>query len=145
MNSSIHPIFLVAGVTLLGAIVCIVFACLASRWLKRSILIVVALVLLAPSGLVLIAVKPELVDARFRTYKRLYQDVQVGMTRTEVMELINHHYPTNGKRQRPSVYADTEDKLGFFMNPEHSTEPNCEGIILQMQNETVLKKRYSAD
>ncbi len=145
MGFGLHPIFLIAAVTLVGAIVCLVFACLASRWLKRSILIVVALVLLAPSGLVLIILKPELVDARFRTYKQLYGDIQVGMSRAEVMALVEKHYPTEGKRLRPKVLENSEDRIGFLMNPEDSRSPNCEGIFLQMQDDAVVKKSYAAD
>jgi len=145
MMSSIHPIFLIAAAALLGAIACIVFACLAGQWLRRSILIVTALILVAPSGLVLAILKPELVDARFRTYKRLYRDIEVGMTRAEVMNLLERHYPSDGKRLPPTLLEDTDTRIGFFMNPEGSREPNCEGIFLQMQDDAVVKKSYSAD
>lgn len=145
MGFGLHPIFLIAAVTLVGAIACLVFACLASRWLKRSVLIVVALVLLAPSGLFFIMLKPELADARFRTYKRLYGDIQVGMSRAEVMTLVDKHYPPEGKRLRPMVLENSEARLEFFMNPEESPEPNCEGIFLQMQDDAVVRKSYSAD
>jgi hypothetical protein len=144
MRFVLNPILVIAAVTLVGAIACSVFACFASRWFKRSILIVAALVLLAPSGLALITAKPELVDARFRTYKRLYRDIQVGITRSEVMELVDRHYPVNGERLRPAVMEDSDSKLGFFMNPEESG-PNCEGIFLQMQEDRVVKKEYVAD
>ena len=145
MVFGLHPIFLIAAVTLTGAIACLVFACQASRWLKRCILIVVALVLLAPSGLVLMILKPELVDARFRTYKQLYGDIQVGMSRAEVMTLVDQHYPSGGRRLRPKVLEDSDDELSFFMNPEESREPNCEGIFLQMQEDAVVKKSYARD
>ena len=62
MSFGIHPIFLIAAVMLLGAIVCIALACRTSGRLKRSILIVCALFLLAPSGLVVVILKPELVE-----------------------------------------------------------------------------------
>jgi hypothetical protein len=145
MGFGLHPLFLIVGITLIGAIACVVFACRTSNWLKRVILIVVTLVLLAPSGLLTVMLKPELVDARFRTYKRLYRDIQIGMTRSEVMELVRHHYPSDGKRLEPKVMEDSTNGLGFFMNPEQSREPNCEGIFLQMQEDKVVKKQYSAD
>jgi hypothetical protein len=141
----LHPLFLIAAVTLIGAIACIVFACLASRWLKRGILIVAALVLLAPSGLVLLIFKPELVDARYKTYKQLYGDIVVGMNRAEVMILVDQHYPSGGKRLRPTIVEDSEKKLSFWMNPEDSKEPNCEGIFLRMQDNKVVRKSYSPD
>ena len=145
MSLGIHPIFLIVAITLLGAVVCIAFACLTARWLKRGILLAVALLLLAPSGFVLAMLKPELVDARFRTYKGLYRNIQVGMTRSEVMHLVEQHYPPGGKRLAPRVLEDSDANLDFFMNPETSTEPNCEGIFLQMQRDKVVKKSYTAD
>jgi len=145
MNIDIHPIFLIAAITLLGAIVCILFACFSSQWLKRGIFVGVALVLLAPSVLVAIALKPELIDGRFRTYKRFYRDIQVGMLRNQVMELVNQHYPSDGIRHHPNVITDTKDNLSFFINSEGSREPNCEGIFLTMQNYRVVNKQYSAD
>ncbi|MFT5109867.1 MAG: hypothetical protein ACI9UA_005519 [Pseudoalteromonas tetraodonis] len=40
---------------------------------------------------------------------------------------------------------DTSERFGFFMNPEHSKDPNCEGIFLSLHKGTVAKKVYSAD
>ena len=145
MNIDIHPIFLIAVVSLLGTIACIIFACFASRWLTRGVLIMVALVLLAPSVLVAVTLKPEIIDGRFRTYKRFYRDIQVGMLRNQVMGLVNRHYPSDGIRHRPNVITDTKDSLSFFMNSEGAREPNCEGIFLLMQNYKVVKKQYSVD
>jgi len=145
MGLGIHPIFLIAGLTLVGAIACIVFACRASGWIKRTILLLVALFLLAPSGLLAIMLKPELVDARFRTYKRVYGDIQIGMTRAEVMTTVQRRYPSGGKRMEPTVLEDSTNRLDFFMNPEGSREPNCEGIFLEMKDDKVVRKKYSAD
>ena len=145
MGFGLHPIFLIAIVTLIGALVCLVFACLASNWLKRGILIVVALFLLAPSGAALICLKPELVDGRYSTYKQLYGDIEVGMSRAQVMKLVDQHYPSGGKRLRPKVLEDSEVKLSFFMNPEDSAAPDCEGIFLQMEDDSVVKKSYVRD
>jgi hypothetical protein len=147
MGLGLHPIFLVAAAAaaLLGAIACICFRCRVSNRLKRCILLIAVLFLLAPSGLVFISLKPEWADSRFRTYKHLYRDIQVGMTRSKVMGLIEGHYPSNGKRLRPVGFTDTETKWGLFMNPENSIEPNCEGIFLTIQDDKVEKKKYSRD
>ena len=145
MGFGIHPVFLIAGLTLVGAIGCIVFTCRASGWIKRAILLLVALILLAPSGLLAIMLKPELVDVRFRAYKRLYRDIQIGMTRDEVMATVQRHYPSGGRRMEPKVLEDSTNRLDFFMSPEGSREPNCEGIFLQMQEDRVVRKKYSAD
>jgi len=145
MGFGLHPIFLIAAVTLIGALACLVFACLASNWLRRVILIVVALFLLAPSGAALICLKPELVDGRYSTYKQLFGDIEVGMSRAQVMKLVDQHYPFGGKRLRPKVLEDSEVKLSFFMNPEDSAGPDCEGIFLQMEDDSVVKKSYVRD
>ena len=145
MGFELHPIFLIAAVTLIGAVACLVFAYLASHWLKRGILIVAALFLLCPSGVALIGFKPELVDDRFKTYKQLFGDIEVAMSRADVMTLIDQHYPSEGERLRPNIIEDSDKKLSFFMNPEDSTEPNCEGIFLRMQGDKVVRKSYARD
>lgn len=145
MGFELHPIFLIAAVTLIGAVACLVFAYLASKWIKRGILIVAALFLLGPSGVALIGFKPELVDDRFRTYKQLFGDIEVGMSSADVMTLVDQHYPSEGERLRPNIIEDSDKKLGFFMNPEDSTEPNCEGIFLRMQGDKVVRKSYARD
>ena len=145
MITGLHPLIIIAAITLIGAIACLVFAYLASHWLKRGILIVAALFLLGPSGVALICFKPELVDDRFRTYKQLFGDIEVGMSRAEVMTLVDQHYPSKGERLRPNLIEDSDKKLSFFMNPEDSTEPNCEGIFLKMQDNKVVRKSYTRD
>ena len=145
MGFELHPIFLIAAVTLIGAVACLVFAYLTSKWIKRGILIVAALFLLVPSGVALRGFKPEMVDDRFKTYKQLFGDIEVGMSRADVMTLIDQHYPSEGERLRPNIIEDSDKKLSFFMNPEDSTEPNCEGIFLRMQGDKVVRKSYARD
>ena len=136
---------MIAAVTLIGAIACLVFAYLASHRLKRGILIVAALFLLGPSVVALIGFKPELVDSRYKTYKQLFGDIEVGMSRAEVMTLVDQHYPSEGGRLRPNLIENSDKKLTFFMNPEDSAEPNCEGIFLEMQDNKVMRKSYARD
>jgi hypothetical protein len=138
-------LLMVAAVTLIGAIASLVAAYRASGWIKRSILIVVALVLFVPPGLALIGFKPELVDGRYKTYKQLYGDIQVGMTRAEVMNLVNKHYPEDGPRLRPQIVRDSDDRLSFHMNPESAREPDCEGISVNLKGDKVVYKFYSRD
>ena len=145
MESGLHPLLLIAAVTLIGALVCLIFACIASHWFKRGILIMAALFLLTPSGVALLCIKPELVDGRYKTYKQLYGDIHVGMNRAEVMTLVDRHYPSEGERLPPDIIEDSDNKLSFFMNPEDSTEPNCEGIFLKLENDAVVKKSYARD
>lgn len=75
----------------------------------------------------------------------LARDIQVGMTRDEVFAAIDRRYPKSGARQRPGLLGETADGLSFFMNPETSREPNCEGIFLKLENGRVKSKEYSPD
>ncbi|MCB1210209.1 MAG: hypothetical protein KDK97_12820 [Verrucomicrobiales bacterium] len=103
-----------------------------------------ACVLLA--SYVLVAVfAPGLVDARIRVYQTFFENLQPGMTRFEVLASLEKHYPADGPRQRPRIMKDTANELGFFMNPEDSYEPNCEGIFLDFADGKVTRKRYSED
>ena len=110
-----------------------------------ALMLVLALVLIAPAGYVFFAFHPEFVDGRFRTYKAFYRDIQIGMTREQVLEALERRYPPDGQRKRPKIMDDTPERLGFFMNPETSREPNCEGIFLTLEQGRVTKKDYSPD
>ena len=63
----------------------------------------------------------------------------------EVMTLVDQHYPSEGERLRPNLIEGSGKKLSFFMNPEDSAEPNCEGIFLRMQDNKVVRKSYARD
>ena len=145
MSFGVHPFILIAAVGALAALVAIIFACRAKGRLVTATLVVLALVFIAPAGYVFLAFHPELVDGRFRTYKRFYRDIQVGMTREQVLATMEQRYPTNGPRKRPKILNDAPEGLGFFMNPETSREPNCEGIFLTLEAGRVTKIVYSAD
>ena len=145
MGLGIHPIVGAVAIASLGAVLCIILLFLVDGWCKRTALILASLFLLVPAMWLLVMLNPELVDARFRTYKELYRDIQPGMMRSEVMELVERHYPSGGDRLAPKVLEDSDSRLGFFMNPENSTEPNCEGIFLEMREDKVVAKSYSAD
>jgi hypothetical protein len=145
MSFGIHPFILIAAVGALASLVAIIFACRAKSRLGTATLVVLALVFIAPAGYIFLAFHPELVDGRFRAYKRFYRDIQVGMTREQVLATMELHYPTNGRRKPPKVLNDKPEGLGFFMNPETSREPNCEGIFLTLEAGRVTKKVYSPD
>lgn len=115
------------------------------RVVIRVGLIAFAVILLLPAAYVFLAFHPEWVDGRYRTYKRFYRDLQPGMTRAQVMETLDQRYPAGGPRQRPTIMDNTPTRLGFFMNPEHSREPNCEGIFLTFEGGRLSKIVYSPD
>jgi hypothetical protein len=102
-------------------------------------------VFLLPAGYLLVALNPWLVDSRFRSYRAFYRDIEIGMTRNEVFEALERNYPADGPRKRPKILNDTAEGLGFFMDPETSREPNCEGIFLRLESGRVSAKSYSAD
>ena len=54
--------------------------CRVRGGLTSVMMVVLALVFLAPAAYVFVAFHPELVDGRFRTYKAFYPDTEVGMT-----------------------------------------------------------------
>lgn len=145
LPTAVVVLLIISAVTLIGAIASFVFAWRVSSWIVRSILIMASVVLLAPAGLALICFKPELVDGRYKTYKQFYRDIHTGMSRSEVMALVEKHYPETGQRLLPKVIDDSEGRLAFHMNPEGEREPNCEGICVNLQQGKVVYKFYSRD
>lgn len=126
----------------------VVAAVVAVRTRRTALKVAAAVfagVFLVPACLLALALHPEWIDPRHHTYKSLYRDLSVGMTREEVFAALARHYPPNGPRQRPRVLYDEPERLGFFMNPEGNREPNCEGIFLELDGRRVTTKKYSAD
>lgn len=145
MSSSTHPVFVLAALGLVGAVIMLatVFR-VHHRGLKLA-LVLFALAMLTPAGLVLMALHPEWTDARIRTYKDFYEGLQLGMTRAEVMDVKARLYPADGPRTVPTIIAEDETSLSFFMHPEEETEPNCEGILLTFAEGKLKSKTYSPD
>lgn len=145
MSFGVHPFILIAAVGAVAALVTVIVACRARSGFVTALMFVLALVFIAPAGYLFLAFRPEVVDGRFRTYKAFYRDIQVGMTREQVLAAMDRRYPADGPRKRPKIMDDTPESLGFFMNPETSREPNCEGIFLTLERGRVTKIVYSAD
>jgi drug/metabolite transporter superfamily protein YnfA len=140
-----HPLLLLVGLFAAAAIACCFAVCFARRAPARWLLAIGGLVFAAPAGWAFTVLHPELFDARFRAFKQLYGEIHAEMTRDEVLQLVDQHYPVGGLRGAPKLYEESSEKLGFFMNPEFSTEPNCEAIILTMRVGRVERKEYSPD
>jgi len=146
METSLNPLYSVIAGS--GVIIGFLLFVMAIGTLKDGARIgvaVIGILLLVPSAWFFTALNPWLTDARFRAYRSFYQDLKPGMTRSEVLARLASHYPASGERKSPKVMKDTPDALGFFMNPEHSREPNCEGIFLKLQDGKVASKSYSPD
>ncbi|MDB4759413.1 hypothetical protein OAF99_03630 [Akkermansiaceae bacterium] len=111
----------------------------------RILLILTGSGVLISSVFFFLALNSWIIDPRFRTYRSFYYEIEEGMTRQQVVEILIKYYPRDGARDRPTVRSDDEDQLGFFMNPEDYREPNCEGIFLEMKDGVVVKKTYSND
>ena len=145
MSFGVHPFILIAALGAFLAFVAIAGVCFTRSGGAKVLLIIFAVMFSLPAIYVFLGFHPELVDGRFRTYKAFYQDIQVDMTRDEVFAALDRHYPKSGPRQRSKTLDDTAQALNFFMNPETSREPNCEGIFLTLTNGHVVKKEYSRD
>lgn len=145
MSSSIHPIFVVAALGVLASIILLVTVFKVRSKGLKVMLAFLALLTLAPLGLVVLTLYPEWMDARVRSYKAFYEDIQLGMTREEVMGVQAKIYPEGSPRMKPRIIVDEADHLTFFMHPETSAEPDCEAIILGLKEGRVASKTYSPD
>ncbi len=145
MSSSIHPIFVLAALGLAASVILLITVFWVRHWGLKMLLGLIAVVTLSPTGMVLMALHPEWVDARFRSYKDFYARIEVGMTRAEIIALQDRLYPEGGPRQKPRIIIEDDRSLTFFMHPEDSTEPNCEGILLAFAEGKLKSKTYSPD
>ncbi len=143
--STTHSIFVLAALGVMASLILLVTVFRVRSAGLKVLLLLVAIVTLTPAGLVVLAAFPEWVDARFRSYKAFYAEIQPGMTRDEVMALQTRVYPEGGPRQKPRIAIEDDTSLTFFMHPEDSTEPNCEGIFLAFKDGKVTSKTYSPD
>lgn len=145
MSSSTHPVFVLAVLGLVGAVIMLATVFRVHHRGLKAMLLLFALAMLTPAGLVLMALHPEWTDLRIRTYKDFYEHIHLGMTRAEVMEIKARLYPADGPRKVPTIIAEDETSLTFFMHPEDETEPNCEGILLTFEEGKLKSKTYSPD
>ncbi|MDZ4401502.1 hypothetical protein [Prosthecobacter sp.] len=146
MNSSIHPIVVLAVLGIVASLILMVTVFHVRRAGLKVLLVLIAVLTLAPAGLVVLTMYPEWVDARFRSYKAFYDGIQLGMTRDEVLTVQAKLYPDSGPRQKPRIIVDEVESLTFFMHPEVSdSSVNCEGILLHLKEGKVVSKVYSPD
>src|SRR5947207_9437469 len=101
MSFGVHPLILVAVVGAVASLLAIVIACRAKSGVLIVLMIALALVFIVPAGYLILALNPALVDGRFRTYKQFYTDIEVGMTREQVLAAMDQRYPAAGARKRP--------------------------------------------
>lgn len=92
-----------------------------------------------------VAVNPWIADPQYRAYKRLYWDIDNGMTRAEVLKAVARRYPPGSRRTAPQLVQDDPVSMMFFMGVEGSQGPNCEGIFVKMEDGLVVSKHYSPD
>lgn len=142
---SSHPIVVLAALGVAATLILLVTVFKVRRWGLRVLLVLISIATLAPAGLVMVLMFPEWVDGRYHSYKVFYAEIQPGMTREEVLALQGRLYPEGGPRQKPRIIMEDDTSLTFFMHPEDSTEPNCEGIFLGFQDGRVISKTYSPD
>ncbi len=146
MSSSPHPIFVLAVLGVVATVIMLITVFRVRRWGLKVLLVLIAILTLAPTGFVLVMVNPEWVDARLRSYKDFYEGIQMGMTRAEVMALQTQLYPADGPRRPPRIIVDETESLSFFMDPEDpASSLNCEAILLALKEGKVVTKTYSPD
>lgn len=145
MFNALHPLIIAAAAGLVVALLVLLFAWKARNSTVKVAIVIFTVIALLPVGSVFVALSPWLGDSRFQTYREFYLDVKDGMNREQVFAVMARHYPPDGPRMRPKIMEDTAQRLGFFMNPESSREPNCEGIFLALEGNRVVRKEYSAD
>lgn len=146
MSPSTHPLYIMAALGSVASVIMLgtVFQ-VRSKGLK-ALLLLIAVLTLAPLGLVVVAMYPEWLDARIRSYKGFYDGIQLGMTRDEVMAVQAQLYPAGGPRRKPRIIMDEPDSLTFFMDPEDpSSAVDCEAILLDLKAGKVVTKKYSPD
>lgn len=146
MTQSPHPIVVLAILGVAASLILLVTVFRVRRAGLKVLLVLLAIVTLAPGALVMVTMYPEWLDARFRSYKAFYEDIRLGMTREEVMAVQAKHYPEGGPRQKPRIMIDEDESLTFFMNAEvPDSWINCEGIFLGFKDGKVSAKTYSPD
>lgn len=146
MSSSPHPIFVLAVLGVVTTVIMLFTVFRVRSWVLKVLLLLFGVAALAPAGMVLVAMHPEWVDARIRSYQAFYEGIQPGMTRGEVMALQAQLYPAGGPRRQPRIFLEEEDKLTFFMDPEDPASPvDCEAILLTLKEGKVTAKIYSPD
>jgi len=114
---------------------------------QKEVLVSLGVIILLPCLLLLLALNQWIWDPRFRAYSGFYQDIEVGMTKADVMRLLENHYPAGGERGHPIRLSDGEDSegMGFFLNCEGRPGPNCEGIFFAFKEGRIIEKKYSPD
>ncbi len=128
-----------------------VFGIRKSGW-PRILLILTGSGVLISSVFFFLALNSWIIDPRFRTYRSFYYEIEEGMTRQQVFEILHKHYSPSDL-SRPTTGRNDEDQLRFFMDPEDhraaellvKAEPKSEGIFLEMKDGVVVKKTYSND
>ena len=111
---------------------------------ERRVLSILGLIILSPSVFFLLVLNPWLLDPRFRAFRSFYYDIEDGMTRAQVIELLESHYPEDGLRGRPTFNQNTEKKIHFFMNTENN-QHTCEGVFISFSEGHVTSRQYSCD
>jgi hypothetical protein len=113
---------------------------------QRVALLALAIALVVLPALVFgAALFPELFDARIRTYKRFYRNVEVGMTRDELLAVMRTTYEAAPQFAPPRLMTDTPERIFFLMDPQDSGGPNAEGIGFTLTSGKVSHKSYARD
>ncbi|MES2476959.1 MAG: hypothetical protein V4640_14340 [Verrucomicrobiota bacterium] len=145
MQTTAHSIDQVIIVGIIAGLAFAIFACRSQRFVMRLLLVLLALGLLLPSGILLAGRNPALIDARYRNYRFFYWSLGTGMSRDEVLTSLKKWYPPGKEVLKPHVVTDNVSRLEFVMDPGPSGQPRNERIVLKMEAGLVVGKEYAKD
>jgi len=79
-----------------------------------------------------------------KTFIGFYYSIQIGMSDTEVNDLLVKHFPENGSYKRPVGGYDGRYEMCYILDPNDGRY-NAELLVLKMDNRKVSSKRYLPD
>lgn len=146
MDTLANPVTAILVIGVLLALIAALAAWRVKGTGKRAALVTVsALCLLLSSWLAVAAYASHWINSRHRAYRAFYQHIEVGMSREQVLANMEALYPSEDPRKRPRLIVDEPGELGFLMTPEAPSDPNAEGISVELVDGRVSRKFYSRD
>ena len=98
----------------------------------KLLLLVLALLLLTPTGFLFLVLPQELCEVRHRTYKAFCHHIQLGMTNEGLFAFSDRHHPPSGLRDPLKTGFDQSDTLVWFMSTRGACEPHRIAIAFRL-------------
>lgn len=113
--------------------------------MSRLFFAIVAVGFFIPSGLLLVAQNPAIVDPQLRTFRFFYWDLGNGMNRAEVDATVEKWYPPEERANAPRVFVDNAHTLEFVLTPRITGRATHERVVLKMEAGLIVGKEYLSD